>query len=84
MTVFSRDTTPEAEAVHREVLHRLGPEGRVKMAFELSDSLRETICAGVRHRHPDWDERRVKLDMIRLTIGDKLFREVYGQKGGEA
>ncbi|OHB63009.1 MAG: hypothetical protein A2Y77_10670 [Planctomycetes bacterium RBG_13_62_9] len=70
------DTTPEALAVELRILRRIGPAGRLAMAFELSDNLRALVEAGVRHRHPDWDDRRVERDVMRLMIGDALFQEV--------
>ena len=75
-----RDTTPEAMAKEFEILRRIGPTGRLAMAFELSDNLRSLVRAGVRHRHPDWDETRVRLEVFRLTYGDRLYDEVYGQQ----
>jgi hypothetical protein len=31
----------------------------------------------VRHRHPRWDDRAVEREVIRLMIGDDLFRQAY-------
>ena len=33
--------------------------------------------AGVRRRHPDYDDRRVRLAAIKLAIGADLFKLVY-------
>ena len=67
------DTTPEALAVQLRILHRIGPAGRLARMFELSDNLRMRVAAGVRHRHPEWDDRAVEREVIRLMIGDELF-----------
>ena len=48
------------------------------MTFQLSDNLRKTVEAGVRHRHPDYDEETVKRAVLLLTLGQSLFREVFG------
>jgi hypothetical protein len=72
------DTTPEALAVQVRVLRRIGPAGRLAMMFELSDNLRSLVAAGVRHRHPGWDNRTVEWEVIRVMIGDDLFRQAYG------
>jgi hypothetical protein len=50
------------------------------MMFELSDNLRSLVEAGVRHRHPRWDDRAVEREVTRLMIGDDLFRQAC-QKG---
>jgi hypothetical protein len=71
------DTTPEAARVQLEIFRRMPPEKRLKLAFQMSDSLRELVASGVRGRHPDYTEEQVRLAVIRLTLGDKLFRQVY-------
>jgi hypothetical protein len=73
------DTTAEVLAVQRRILHRIGPAGRLAMMFELSDNLRLLAAAGVRYRHPQWDDRAVDREVIRLMIGDDLFRQAYGK-----
>ena len=73
------DTTPEALAVQFRILRRMGPVGRAEMMFDLCDSLRQLVAAGVRHRHPHWDDRAVEREVIRLMIGDDLFRKAYGE-----
>jgi hypothetical protein len=77
------DTTAEALAVQFRVLRRLGPAGRLAMMFELSDNMRSLVEAGVRHRHPDRDNRTVEREVIRLMIGDDLFRQAYGKGPAE-
>jgi len=72
-----RDTTPDAAAAYYATLRRMRPEDRVLRALELSDQMRAVLQAGVRHRHPDYDESAVRLATIRLWLGEKLFREVY-------
>ncbi|MCL4190123.1 MAG: hypothetical protein KJZ87_00150 [Thermoguttaceae bacterium] len=71
------DTTPDAAAVYYEALRQMPPEERVRRGLEASDQLRDVLEAGVRQRHPDYDDRQVKLAAIRHRLGDTLFREVY-------
>lgn len=78
------DTTTEALAVQFRILRRMGPAGRAAMTFELSNNLRRLVEAGVRHRNPLWDERAVEREVIRLMIGDELFRQAYGSNRVEA
>ena len=72
-----RDTTPDGAAVYYAALRRMRPEDRVLRALELSDQMRAVLQAGVRHRHPDYDESAIRLATIRLWLGEELFREVY-------
>ena len=73
------DTTREARAVHCRALRSLGMAGRIAMTFELSDNMRATVADGVHYRHPDWDEQAVEREVLRLMIGDDLFREAFGK-----
>ena len=77
-------TLPPTPSRYRfEVLRRIGLAGRLAMMFELSDNLRSLVEAGVRHRHPNWDDRIVEREVIRLMIGDDLFRQAYGERQTE-
>ena len=73
------DTTPEALAKQFEVLRRISPADKAAMTFELSDNVRCFVEAGVRHRHPQWDDRMVEREVVRLMIGDDLFQRAYGK-----
>jgi hypothetical protein len=73
------DTTAEALAVQLEVLRRIGLQGRAAMTFELSDNLRRIVKDGVRHHHPDWDEKQVKQEVFRIVLGDRLYHEAFGE-----
>ncbi len=81
MNGIPADTTLEAVRKEFEILRRLGPQVRARMAFEMSDNLRRIVEAGVRHRHPDFGEKKIKLEVLRLMIGDKLYRQML--KGTE-
>ncbi len=71
------DTSREAGRMHMEVLRRLGIARRASMTFELTDDLRRVTEAGVRHRHPNYDDDIVRLALIRLWLGPELFRRVH-------
>ena len=71
------DTTPEAAWVQLEAYRHMGGVRRLELAFELSDFLRGFVESGVRSRHPEYDQNQVKLAVIRLTVGDELFRKAF-------
>jgi len=77
MNTIPADTTIEAVRKQFEILRRLGPEVRLKMAFELSDNLRGIVEAGVRGRNPGYDERKIRQEVLRLMIGEALFKQIY-------
>ena len=76
MDAIPLDTTVEAARKEFEILRRLAPEVRLKMALELTDTLRSIVESGVRLRHPDYDEQRVKRQVLRVMIGETLFQQV--------
>jgi len=47
---MSPDTTPEAARVQLAALRRLGPEGRLLKAFELSNLVATLYLAGMKRR----------------------------------
>ena len=77
MNGIPADTTLEAARKQFEILRRLGPEARLKMAFKLSDNLRSIVEAGVKERNPNYDEQKIKQEVLRLMIGEALFRQIY-------
>lgn len=71
------DTTLDAARLQYAALRRLGPEARLEMGGRLSDSMRARLDAGVRHRHPDYDDGQVRLAVIRLLLGRELFEQCF-------
>jgi len=61
-----------------EIYRRMSGRKRLELAFQMGNSLRRLSAEGVRSRHPEYTAEQVKLAVIRLTLGDVLFRQVYG------
>ncbi len=76
MNAIPLDTSIEAAKRQYEIFRELGPEVRARMAFEMSDSLRDIVESGVKLRHPDYDEHKVKREVLRLMVGDTLFKQI--------
>ncbi|HYV38717.1 MAG TPA: hypothetical protein VE988_23735 [Gemmataceae bacterium] len=70
-------TTREAALVQLEIYRRMPPGRTLKMAMEMSDFMRDIAAAGVRRRHPEYDEQQVKMALIRLTAGEDLFHKAF-------
>jgi len=71
------DTSPAADAVQLEVYRRMPPEERLRVGLELTELSRGLLVAGVRARHPEYDEEGIRLASIRLWLGPELFRRAY-------
>lgn len=69
------DTTPEAWARQREAIRRLGPEGRVAAAIEMSEAVREIRIDGLLARHPGWS----RADAVRYIVRELLRAEAPGR-----
>lgn len=78
MNVNASDTSLDAMVEQFKILRRMGIGGRAAMTFELSNSVRRITESGVRHRHADYTEEQVRREVVRLMIGERLFREVFG------
>jgi len=79
-SILGADTSKEALRVQMAILRKLGPERRLQMALELSDTVRAVAEAGIRHRHPEYDELEVRSALIRMVLGERLFRRYYGDQ----
>jgi len=73
------DTTIEAERIQIEIFRKMKAEQRLKMAISLTQTDRKLLMAGVRKRHPEYNENQIRLAVIRLTLGANLFSTVYPQ-----
>ena len=77
MNAISADTTIEAAAKQFEILRKMTIQQRAQITFDLIENLRRITEAGVRQRHPDYDDQQVNQAVTRLTLGDQLFRQAY-------
>lgn len=75
LNIISLDTTLEAARIQFSIFRQIGLAGRANMTIELSDRLRAIIESGVRQRHPEYDDKMVRLAVLRLTIGEELFQQ---------
>lgn len=72
-----KDTAPDAWAVQREIYQRLGGRGRLEIMFRLTETVRRLAIAGIRARHPEYDDDHVKRAYARLVLGDALTAAVW-------
>lgn len=63
------DTTPEAWAAQRRALARMDPDTRVRVALDLSDSVRAIQIEGLCARNPGWTERDAVRHIVASHVG---------------
>jgi hypothetical protein len=71
------DTTAEAHQIQLDLFRRMGPQGRLQKALELTELSHQLLAQGVRHRHPEYSEEEVHWAVIRLQLPEELFLKVY-------
>ncbi len=72
------DTSLHSANVQDDVLRKMDIRQRAEMTFELSDNVHRLAEAGVRSRHPEYDDKMVGMAVTKLMIGDSMFKEVFG------
>lgn len=73
---LARDTSAAARRVQLEALRRLTPGQRLEIAAAMSDDARRISEAGIRHRHPEWDDDQVHAALLDLLLGSELAAAV--------
>ena len=53
-----------------DVLRRKTPAQRVAMISEANETMRMLIAGGLRTRHPDWSEAKIRAEVARRMAGD--------------
>jgi hypothetical protein len=71
------DTSADAYRAQIEAYRRMGAMGRAAVMFRLNDLARKTALAGIRSRHPEYDDTRQRLALARLILGDELVLKVW-------
>ena len=68
MKPLSPDTTPEAQKKLYELMSKLSPGKKLKLAFELTESTRKLVMADLKHRYPDADESTLRRKFIARVL----------------
>jgi hypothetical protein len=77
---IAADTSPDADAVQVEAYRRMGGPRRAQVMFRLCEMTRQAAEAGIRSRHPDYDDSRVRLALARLLHGDELVQRAWPER----
>ncbi|MBV9339771.1 MAG: hypothetical protein JO159_02630 [Acidobacteria bacterium] len=60
------DTSPEAAAIQQEIFRRMTPASRLRLALEMSESMRNVALAGLRSRRPDLSAADLSRELMRI------------------
>jgi len=73
----SLDTDQASHDLQVDVYRRLGGTDRAAIMFRLSGFARRVSLAGIRHRHPEYDDDLAHLALARLRFGDDLVGQAW-------
>lgn len=73
---YTTDTSPEAERLQLELIGRMTPQQRVEKMWAMSHRARQMAFAAIARRHPEYDEREIRLAFIGLTYGRQLADDI--------
>lgn len=75
----SRDTSREASEVQRSLQQKLGPAGRVELAFAMSQQAREISISGMMDRDPRLTYSQARARLLERLIGERLYRAAFSR-----
>ena len=73
---MASDTEARASAAHVAAARRLGAEGRLRRAAEMSEDARQISIEGERRRHPELSEAEARGRVLRRLWGADLAARV--------
>jgi predicted DNA-binding protein (UPF0251 family) len=68
------DTAPEAAAIQEGIFRRMTTAQRLRLALEMSESLRNIALAGLRSRQPELNADELSRELLRIMYGFALQR----------
>jgi hypothetical protein len=68
------DTSPAVAEAQNQLYREIGIAGRARIAAEMSDMLRNLAIAGVRMRHPEFDDEQVRAEVLAVFYGPRTNR----------
>jgi hypothetical protein len=73
------DTTAEAEERQNQIFARMSGEQKVRLAMELSDSVRDIAWEGFCRRHPSVSEERLRAMFFEEIHGTRSWKRSEGR-----
>lgn len=75
--VHSRDTAPEIDQRRLAAAWSAPTWRKLRMAAEMSQAARDLTLAGLRHRHPDANEREIRFRFASLLYGSEIASRLF-------
>jgi len=78
MKPLSPDTTPAAQRKHYELMGKLPPMLKLKMALELTDTTRKLVLSDLKHRFPTANDQTIRRKFIARVLSREEAMHAYG------
>ena len=78
MKPLSPDTSEEAQRMHYELMRRLTPTQKFKLALDLTDTMRKLIISDLRYRYPKADDASIRRKFIARVLPREDVIRAYG------
>jgi hypothetical protein len=75
---LSPDTEPKAEEIMLGIYRRMPITQKLKQVSELTRAIQEAALADIKRRHPDADERELKMRLASRWLDAETMRRVFG------
>ena len=75
-SIYTTDTSAEAEAVQLDLLRQMTPQQRIETMCTLSNNVRQMAVEAIRRRHPEYSDAEVALTFIALAYRQPLADDV--------
>ena len=66
----------DAKAVQQAAFAAMTPGDRMLAAMEMADEVKEITLAGIRMRHPDFDDKAVHREWLTILHGPELTEKL--------
>jgi hypothetical protein len=63
------DTDSKAAAIQRQIFRRMTSAARLRLALEMSESMRNVALAGLRARQPELNADQLSRELMRVMYG---------------
>jgi hypothetical protein len=63
------DTSADAATLQLDIFRRMTTAERLRMALEMSESMRGVALAGLRSRHPEMGAEELSRELLRIMYG---------------
>jgi hypothetical protein len=78
MEPISPDTSAEAQRMHFELMRKLPAWKRLRLAFELTEAMRELVLADLRHRFVHASDEEIRRRFIARVLAREDVIRAYG------